>query len=451
MGLCAPGMLLIGLAVAAATSAEGPESPREGWDFKFEDFVIGAWWGPRDTEAEVILYKEAGFNIAMAGRYMWGDSAAFAQDKPTYNPRAGTMESLKEHLDLLHKYGLGAMIDLYYLKYPTSGPGSDLPRLYDRYGSEAGLSPGESTDSSVKWLQGIFGRHPALVGYLLGDDKGELPPDIVAATDFLRDNAPHLFPWVCQNVMNAESLAKAGNPIMDPQMYPTLYQRDKSAQEQARLFCQQLVRLREDCRRHDLIMWPMFNVCGVESNSLIRFQVYSSIAYGAQGIWYFHYEGGFVRRNGEFFRGFSTVDEARKHLSPTWHDTKSANSRVLAWGPKLLGRIAVEVYQSEKPDPGEESPSEGKLVEQMDDQLLVGLLYKPGEPLLAMVVDKRVSKKRDAYAPREVQLRFADSVTAICIQESEPKEKYEGNVIKLTMPAGGGQLLELEGIDYSPR
>jgi len=443
-------MFLVGFGLTVVSCAEEIKNPRDGWDFKFKDFVIGAWYGPRDTESEVSLYKESGFNIAMAGRYMWGDGAAFKQGEPTYNPKAGTIESLKAHLDLLHRYQLGAMIDLYYLKFPTSGDwwnpaDAELPSLYARYGSDPGLSPGKSTDSSIKWLHEIFGEHPALAGYLLGDDKGGLPPDIIAATAFLRDNAPHLFPWVCQNAMNGESLAKAGNPIIDPQMYPTLYQRDKAAEEQARMFCQELKRLREYCLRYNLIMWPMFNVCGVQGDSMIRFQIYSSLAYGAQGIWYFHYQGGFVQRDAKFFSGFPTLEEAKKHLRPTWHDAKSANNRVLGWGPKLLGRIATEIYQSEEPLEGEGAPSKGKLIEQMDENLLVGLLYKPGEPLLAMVVDKRVSKERDAYAPREVQLRFSEAVTAIRILEEERPKTHAGNVIKLTIPAGGGQLLELEG------
>ena len=449
-------MLIVGFVMATVTRAGELKSPREGWDFKFKDFVIGAWWGPCDTEAEVRLYKEASFNIAMAGRYMWGDNPAFVQGKPTYNSKAGTMESLKEHLDLLHKHRLGAMIDLYYLKYSTNGPwwnpaDTDRPDLYNRYGSDAGLSPGKSTDSSVKWLHEIFGKHPALVGYLLGDDKSKLPSDITAATKFLRDNVPHLFPWVCQNVMNAESLAKAGNPIIDPQIYPTLYQRDQSAEEQVKLFCRQLQRLREDCLKYGLIMWPMFNVCGVVSDSLIRFQIYSSLAYGAEGIWYFHYEGGFIQRDDRFFRGFPTVEEARKHLRSTWYDAKLANNRVLTWGSKLLGRIAAGVYQSEEPNSGEKTPSKGELIEQMDDKLLVGILYKPDEPLLAMVVDKRVSKKRNAYTPREIQLRFADTVTAIHVLKGERRKTHKENIIKLTMPAGGGQLLELEGVDYSSR
>jgi hypothetical protein len=48
-----------------------------------------------------------------------------------------------------------------------------------------------------------------------------------------------------------------------------------------------------------------------------------------------------------------------------------------------------------------------------------------------------------------VQLRFAETVTAIYTMEKKRKTEM-GNIIKLTIPAGGGQLLELEGVDYSP-
>ncbi len=88
--------------------------------------------------------KEAGLNLAMAGWYVWSDDAVFAKDKSTFNPQAGTIESLKGHLDLLEKHKVAALIDVYYLNYPTTGQWwnpahKDEPSLYDRYGSEANL------------------------------------------------------------------------------------------------------------------------------------------------------------------------------------------------------------------------------------------------------------------------------------------------------------------------
>ena len=92
-------LLMLALAAAPVLGA-GARSPRTGWDFRLKDFVIGAWWGPDATDAELKLYKEAGFNVVMAGRYMqldgYGDAAKGARE-----------------LDLAHKHGLAVMFDTY--------------------------------------------------------------------------------------------------------------------------------------------------------------------------------------------------------------------------------------------------------------------------------------------------------------------------------------------------
>src|SRR5579862_5143163 len=87
---------------AGAGFAQTPmnTSIKAKWDFKFKDFVIGAWWGPGATDAEIKLYKEAGFNVVMIGRYMQLDDYAHAD------------EAVRE-LDLAKKYDLGVMFDTY--------------------------------------------------------------------------------------------------------------------------------------------------------------------------------------------------------------------------------------------------------------------------------------------------------------------------------------------------
>ena len=93
-------LLAVALTVAASAFAAERASPRDGWSFKFKDFVIGAWWGPGPTDAEVKLYREAGFNVVMAGRYMQLDDYGHAD------------KGIRE-LDLAQKYGLGVMFDTY--------------------------------------------------------------------------------------------------------------------------------------------------------------------------------------------------------------------------------------------------------------------------------------------------------------------------------------------------
>ncbi len=76
------------------------ERVRERWHFKFGKFVIGAWWGPDATDAEMRSYRDAGFNVVMTGRYM---------QMADY----GNADKALQELDLARKYGLGVLFDTY--------------------------------------------------------------------------------------------------------------------------------------------------------------------------------------------------------------------------------------------------------------------------------------------------------------------------------------------------
>jgi len=414
---------------AACLGAETGRSPRDGWDFKFKDFVIAAWCPPAPADAEYRFYKEAGFNLVMGPRYPLPDQA----------------------LALAAKHGLMVMIDTYT---PNNKPWGGKAGKYTPHPNHH-----PATLPELKWLHARYGKHPALAGYLLGDDYGALPPELIETSDWLRKNAPHLFPWICQNRFSPQSLAQRGNPLANPQIYPTLYNRDLPAAKQAERFCEALERLRESCLRYDLIAWPMFNVSGIktnakiESDSLVRFQVYASLAYGAQGIWYFTYRGyGSLCGGKEGGKAFETVEQVKAQLDPKWSVAKRANHRVAAWGPKLLGRKAGQVYHT-GPWPARtspllwrrtERPGPDKLIVRMSDDVLIGVLEKDGHAPLAMVVDKRVDTRFKGTGPRAAEIRFADTVTSIGVPEKAATRTVNGNTIKLDLPAGGGQLLELK-------
>jgi hypothetical protein len=392
-----------------AATAE-PVNPQAGWDFAFRDFVIAAWNPPYTTDAEYQVYREAGFNLVMHPRYDLPDRA----------------------LELARKHGLRVMIDTYT---PNDKPWGGTAGPYMPHPAHH-----PATLPELKWLHERYGKHPSLAGYLLGDDYGVIPAELIETTQFLRDNAPHLFPWICQNNMNARSLAEAGNPFQDPQIYPTLYQKDWPAEAQCREFCIQLQRLRAGCREYGLTPWPMFNVCGVDSDSLIRFQVYASLAYGAQGIWYFTYFDGIQKG-----RGYETLGEVREHQLPGWPTVAEANRRVAQWGPALLGRTCVGVFRTSWPVPAGVRPGEGKLIEQMSGDLLVGILTKADAPPLAMVVDTRTSKQRDEVPEREVEVCFTQAVTRLDVLEGGAAGAINGRTLKLKLPGGGGQLVVLHG------
>ena len=408
----AVGWVLVGaLVTSRGLGAQAQPSPRDGWAFTVRDFVIAAWNPPADTDAEYRMYRQAGFNLVMSPRHKLPDRS----------------------LALAQKHGLRVMVDTYT---PNARPWGGTAAAYTPHRSHH-----PATLPELKWLHARYGTHPALAGYLLGDDIGAVPQELIDTTRFLRRHAPHLFPWVCQCSHNPASLVEAGNPIGNLQVYPTLYEKDLSAPVQGHVFCQQVDACRKDYRRHDLVMWPMFNVVGVRSDSLVRFQVYASLAYGAQGLWYYTYRNGLQKGC-----GYKTVEQVRTAMEPTWAHAAEANRRVGAWGTHLLGRWADGVFATGQPRLPAIRPATGRLIEHMSDDLLVGILTKPGASPLAMVVDRRVDKKPGAVPERQATVRFAPAVTGVDVLEGDAQRSLSGRTVALTLRGGDGQLLALRGI-----
>jgi len=456
----------LGIHSAAAQPPDG--GPRARWNLKFQDFVIGAWWGPSATDPELELYRAAGFNVVMSGRYMQLDDYG--------NPDQGLRE-----LDLAQKHGLGVLFDTYTKnEHPWGGqepPAEDHPVHH------------AASLAELKWLYQRLGSHPALIGFMIGDDQGEVSPRSDACTQFLFEQHPQLTPWLC-GWIQPQNLAEHNNPIADPQIYPTLYQPDASAEEQARQYASTYASWSRQCRDQGVIFWPMFNVTGprcklgpdmggyLPSDSLVRFPGYAAIAYGAEGIWYFIYNSGALQHLGPH----ETPQAARRALTPLYQIGKRMNLRIASWGPRVLGRTSTGLFGTsfgakaptwpfaedlgEFPNPEALArPAPGKLVEGMDDDLLVGVLTKRGEAPLAMVVDCRVSKEWRDVPSREVTVHFAPQVTSINVLEGDrpvgralcrpplrvardgDRALQQGSTITLRLEAGGGQLLELAGRD----
>jgi len=396
--------------VGSAAESGPAGAPGTGWDFRFRDFMLAAWDPPAATEAEYQVYREAGFNVVMSPRYALPGQA----------------------LDLARAHGLRLMVDTYT---PNDQPWGGQAGAYTPHPSHH-----PATLPELRWLHGRFGQHPALAGYLLGDDYGALPAELVETTRFLRENAPHLVPWVCQNVMSAASLAEAGNPVQNPQIYPTLYEAEWPVEEQCYRYCTQLRALRDGCLRHGLTPWPMFNVCGVESDSLLRCQVYAGLAYGAQGLWYFTYADGL--RQG---RGGEALAEVRQALLPTWHDAAAANRRVAVYGPLVLGRACAGVLHTAPRAARGGAPAADRLIARMSPDLLAGVLVKPGEPPLVMLVDTRTSKVRDATPERRVEVQCNAAVTGVVVLSEAGRLETQGATVELTLRGGEGLLLAPRG------
>lgn len=408
--------------------------PTEQWSFRYRGFVIGAWWGPSATDPELQLYREAGFNVVMVGRYMqldnYGDAA----------------KGLHE-LDLARKHRLWAMFDTYTKNdQPWGGRRSTEP--YDH------PTHHPATLAELQWLYEQVGRHPALLGFMIGDDHGEVTPRAAECTRFLYERPkPHLMPWLC-GWIPPENLARHNNPICNPQIYPTLYERQLPAEQLAWRYVSAYAAYSRQCRQHGIIFWPMFNVTfppKERSDSLVRFPAYLALAYGASGIWYFTYnfeDDSAVQRYGSY----RTLNEVRSALTPLYPVVKDINGRIASWGNRVTGRECAQVYctgfQRENipsADAPFVRPAASELVQEMSDDLLVGVLTQKGKPPLAMVVNCSVSKGWNDLPQRDVEIRFNSQVNQMEIYEGRRARIVSGNVLRLNLPPGGGQLLELRG------
>jgi hypothetical protein len=413
---------------AADKGSSNPMSRLRGkvWNFKFKEFPIGAFNGPAATDAEYQIYKECGFNVVITPRYL----------------HYGGYDKVAKALDLARKHGLAAVVETY--THHTRPWGGKAGKWYRH------RSHHPATLEELKWIHERYGKHPAVIGYMLADDVGALPAQVVATTKWLRENAPHLWPWVCQLTLKTGSLARAGNPLVIPQLYATLYKSHYPPTNRMQYYCRQVDTLRRCCLGQGLLPQPMFNVSTwrkpVKSDSIVRFQVYASIAYGAQGIWYFTYRDLGSLVNGK--PASDTVESVKAICDPKWAVAKEANHRVAAWGPELLWREVREIYHSGKKGwelPGGLEPGPDKLIAKMTDDLLVGIPRKDGAAPLAMVVDKRVDDGYKTIKPREVQITFSQAVKSVDVLEKGQSRKVDGRTVKLTLQAGGGQLLRLNG------
>jgi len=368
--------------VAAAPPAES--QPLECMKrFKFKEFPVGAWWSVSGDEAEVKLYADCGFNIDL-------QSCRYEVRKD-------------DQLRLAEQYGLKVMIDTCICWPP--------PRE----------NPHWATLNELKWLEKNYGDHPAVIGFLINDNC-HLDARTQAIAQYLRENAPELIAWVSTNPQpDLQAKLADSFPILTSQNYPFLWQ-GKAPDGQKRIaFCNRLQKDREHANRNNMCLWPFVaSQLGRPrdmdpakdqrrvSDSQMRFQVYTSIAYGAQGLPYFMYWHALANAAGPTDL-YPVVQECNRYVTGVL-------------GPRVLGHRCIGVYHSGDEQPnGAWKPADGELIESMSDMTLAGVLvpesqFVTGEntPDYLMVVDKRTVKSHEEEPePREITIRFSPGVKKV--------------------------------------
>ena len=152
--------------------------------------------------------------------------------------------------------------------------------------------------------------------------------------------------------------------------------------------------VRNACKKHGLEFWNIvlsvahFNYREPSAADL-RFEAYTTLAYGGRGLAYFTY---FAPQVGNYRA--APVDQFGNE-TPTWNHMQSVNLQIQKVGPTLLKLSSDDVYHIGKAPGGCHGPTTNSLVSAVGgDNFLVGdFTHRDGSRYL-MVVNKDLAKSR---------------------------------------------------------
>ena len=309
-------LILLG-AIGCAHQSPGPprgDSPGKAGRFVQDRFVIGSWVDPPADERMDDRYGEyaqAHFNVVIGG---FG---------------ARTVADVERQLALCAKHGLKVLVHC-----------RGVP--------------------AEEWPGG-----PACWGYALRDEPGADDfPDLARQVEAVRMAHPgclayiNLFPGYAnpERQLKAESyddyvgrfLEQVPVDVLSMDHYP-IFRPERDGRE---AYCADLRVMREHSLRHGIPFWNFFNVMPFgphtdPTEAQVRWQVFTSVAYGAKGVLYFCY---YTPAGDEFPKGGAVInrdDRRTRH----WYQARRLNEQLQNLGPTLMQLTSTGVYRIK---PGDE-------------------------------------------------------------------------------------------------
>ena len=297
------------LCVGALVLAMGGHAHADAETARFEQdrFGIGLWVDPPMDDQADARYKEiaeANFTFVIGG---FG---------------AHTPEQVARQLELCGKYGLKAVVRV------------------------QGYAEDQLPDSPACW------------GYTIKDEPSAADfPDIAAKVRAIREARPgklgyiNLFPsYASEDQLgtpsyeaHVEQYVETVDPdvlSMDhyPRFGPKIDGRDN--------YCNDLGVMREYALRKNVPFWNFFNIMPFGLNTdpteaQLRWQIFTSIAYGAKGVMYFCY---YTPAGGQFPKGGAIIrcDGSR---TEHYYQARRINEQVKHLGPTLMALTSTGVYR----------------------------------------------------------------------------------------------------------
>ena len=264
------------------------------------------------------------------------------------------------------------------------------------------------------------GKHPAVYGFYLRDEPGaEFFPGLAKVSALVRELAPGKWPYInlYPNYANAQQLGTASYDQHLEKFIATCKPTQLSYDHYALMddgslrqgYWQNLEAMRAAGKRHGLPFWNIvltvahFNYREPTAADL-RFQVYSTLAYGGRGIAYFTY---FAPQVGNYRA--APIDQFG-HATPTWRHLQNVNLQVGKLASTLLQLTSDEVYHFGTVPDGCHAASEKSLVKSVNhSDLMCGDFTHADGSRYVLIVNKDFVKSRYCApqfrsAPKRVQM-----------------------------------------------
>jgi hypothetical protein len=258
---------------------------------------------------------------------------------------------------------------------------------------------------NVSNLVAEVGNHPAVFGYYLRDEPtAPWFANLEKVASVIRDVAPGKWPYInlFPDYADNSQLGTTSYAVYLERFITTCHPRiisydNYSLMDDGSLranYWTNLEAVRDACKRHKIEFWNIvlavahFNYREPTAADL-RFEAYTTLAYGGRGIAYFTY---FAPAVGGYRA--AAVDQFGNE-TPTWHNVQNINLQVQKLGPALLQLESDEVYHIGKIPGGCKGPATNNLISGVSgDNFLAGEFTHRDGSRYVIVVNKDLAKSR---------------------------------------------------------
>jgi hypothetical protein len=406
-GLSVIAMMSAVLGVRAVAAVDGliettfASTMARAW--RFSGFPIVAWWGPPGTASRLDFeaYRDAGFTLHAT------------------NPDQGFDRALT-HVEAV---GLRSLVFRQHQGFALE-PLSDPEFPEDRDGVVGWIVADEPAGHSE------VARSLRAVNALMREDP--------TRWTFFNLLAPHAQREPPTDVV-IDVAVRASMPVLSYDSYVIM----RDGTDRTDRFYAQLDQFRRASLRYGVPFWAFALTIGHHnyrrpSESDLRWQQYSNLAYGAKGLWYFTYWGPTDWKGWDSRAIVDPQDGARTDLYP-W--VQALNRAVLEMGHLLLRLTSVDVVHS-RPPAGQRRFEPGRfwITDLKARDALVGFFAAPDGVAYALVVNKLHGMGKSARDTADmIELTFSD-----CVKKVEAVNWLDGVPGPLSS-TGGGASLTLQG------